>query len=62
MEPLWQPSSCYVIRCKLGEAIGIGRAASAALGGVDAGHEDGQSPDSMIETIPKDTEGAPHST
>jgi hypothetical protein len=34
---------------------------SAALGGVDAGHEDGLSPDSMIEIL-KDPEGAPHST
>ncbi len=28
----------------------------------DAGHEDGQSPGSMLQTIPKDPEGAPHST
>ena len=29
---------------------------------VDAGHEDGQSPNSTIQTIPKDPEGAPHRT
>jgi hypothetical protein len=44
------------------ETIGIDHAASVALGGVDARHEDGLKSRLNTEMIPKDPEGAPQNT